>query len=114
MKYLLYSICFFSSIIAEQNTAYLKAEGMQCSYSCAGKVNTVVQKIDGVKDCSVDFSNGVATVTYDDQKIKSNDIISAVQVNTSYVASEMCEKSKASYISSEGCDKTKKNKSQKI
>ena len=114
MKYLLFSICFLSFIIAEENTAYLKVEGMQCSYSCAGKVSTVVQKIDGVKDCSVDFSKGVATVVYDDQKLKSNDIISALQVNTSYVASEMCEKSKNSYISSEGCDQSKKKKNQKI
>ncbi|MFL3008573.1 MAG: cation transporter [Candidatus Neomarinimicrobiota bacterium] len=56
MKYLLFSICFLSFIIAEDNTAYLKVEGMQCSYSCAGKVSTVVQKIEGVKDCSVNFS----------------------------------------------------------
>ena len=114
MKCFIVCISLFTSLIAGENTTYLKVEGMQCSYSCAGKVSNVVQKIDGVKDCSVDFSKGVATVVYDDQKIKSNDIISAVQVNTSYVTSEMCEKSKASYISSEGCDNTKKSKSQKI
>ena len=114
MKYILFSICFLSLTIAEENTTYLKVEGMQCSYSCAGKVSTVVQKIDGVKDCSVDFSKGVATIVYDDQKLKSNDIISALQVNTSYVASEMCEKSKSAYISEEGCDKTKQKKNQKI
>jgi copper chaperone CopZ len=114
MKYLLFSIVFLSFIIAEENTTYLKVEGMQCSYSCAGKVSNVVQKIDGVKDCSVDFSKGVATVVYDDQKLKSNDIISALQVNTSYVASEMCEKSKNSYISSGGCEQSKKKKNQKI
>ena len=28
---------------------------MQCSYSCAGKVNSIVQKIDGVKESTVDF-----------------------------------------------------------
>ena len=114
MKFFIVCIGLLSSLIAGENTTYLKVEGMQCSYSCAGKVSKIVQKIDGVKDCSVDFSKGVATVTYDDQKVKSNDIISAVQVNTSYVASEMCEKSKASYISSEGCEKTKRNKGQKI
>tara|TARA_B100001250_G_C19633366_1_gene714788 strand:- start:5 stop:349 length:345 start_codon:yes stop_codon:yes gene_type:complete len=114
MKYLLLSFSLLSTIFAKENTTYLKVDGMQCSYSCAGKVTDVVQKIEGVKDCSVDFSKGVATIVYDDQKLKSNDIISAVQVNTSYIASEMCEKSKASYISSEGCNKSKEKKSQKI
>ena len=114
MKYALITGLFISSIFAEVNTTKIKVDGMQCSYSCAGKVTNVVKKMEGVKDCSVDFSKGVATVVYDDQKLKSNDIISAVQVNTSYKASEMCEKSKASYISSEECNKSKEKKSQKI
>ena len=114
MKFLLLLFSFLSIISAKENTAYLKVDGMQCSYSCAGKVSDVVQKMEGVKNCTVDFSKGVATIVYDDQKLKSNDIISAVQVNTSYVASEMCEKSKASYISSEGCDNSNKKKNQKI
>ena len=87
MKHLLLSFCLLSIIFAKENTTYLKVDGMQCSYSCAGKVTNVVKKMEGVKDCSVDFSKGVATVVYDDQKLKSNDIISAVQVNTSYKAS---------------------------
>ena len=114
MKHLLLSFCLLSIIIAKENTTYLKVDGMQCSYSCTGKVTNVVKKMEGVKDCSVDFSKGVATIVYDDQKLKSNDIISAVQVNTSYKASEMCEKSKASYISSEECNKSKEKKNQKI
>ena len=114
MKYTLIIGLMISSLFAKVNTTQIKVDGMQCSYSCAGKVTDVVQKIEGVKDCSVDFSKGVATIVYDDQKLKSNDIISAVQVNTSYIASEMCEKSKASYISSEGCNKSKEKKSQKI
>ena len=57
---------------------------MQCSYSCAGKVNSVVQKIDGVKESSVDFAKGVATVTYDDKKVARNDIIKNLKSNTSY------------------------------
>ena len=57
---------------------------MQCSYSCAGKVNSVVQKIEGVKESSVDFAKGIATVTYDDKKVNRNDIIKNLKNNTGY------------------------------
>lgn len=117
MKYILFITMFFSFLFSKDNTAYLKVDGMQCSYSCADKVSNIVQKIDGVKDCSVDFSGGVATVVYDDKKLASKDIISAVQVNSTYKASEMCDKSKASYIgSSYQCSPSKKkvSKTQEI
>ena len=59
----------------------------------------------------MDFSKGVATVVYDDQKLGSKDIISAVKVNSSYIASEMCDKSKASYLE---CNSSSEKKVQKI
>ena len=84
MKYLLLSFCLISTLFAKVNTTQIKVDGMQCSYSCAGKVNSVVQKIDGVKESSVDFANGVATVTYDDKKVNRNDIIKSLKSNTGY------------------------------
>jgi len=80
---ILVSLCF-SFLIAGNNTTYIKVDGMQCIYSCAGKVNSVVQKIDGVKESSVDFEKGIATVTYDDKKVGCNDIVSNLKQNTSY------------------------------
>lgn len=117
MKHIIFlTIALSSFIYSKDNTTYLKVNGMQCSYSCADKVSNVVQKIDGVKDISVDFAGGVAKVVFDDQKLGSKDIISAVQVSTSYTASEMCDKTKASYIGSSGqCSSSKKkNKTQEI
>ena len=38
MKYALITGLFISSIFAEVNTTKIKVDGMQCSYSCAGKV----------------------------------------------------------------------------
>ena len=84
MKYLLLSFSLLSTIFAEVNTTQIKVDGMQCSYSCAGKVNSVVQKIDGVKESSVDFAKGIATVTYDDKKVNRNDIIKNLKNNTGY------------------------------
>ena len=84
MKHALITSLFISFIFAEVNTTKIKVDGMQCSYSCAGKVNSVVQKIDGVKESSVDFAKGIATVTYDDKKVNRNDIIKNLKSNTGY------------------------------
>ena len=63
MKYMIIMSTFLlSTLLAEDNTTLIKVDGMQCSYSCAGKVSTVVQNIKGVKECSVDFEKGIATV----------------------------------------------------
>ena len=84
MKYALITGLFVSFIFAEVNTTKIKVDGMQCSYSCAGKVNSVVQKIEGVKESTVDFAKGIATVTYDDKKVNRNDIIKNLKSNTGY------------------------------
>ena len=88
MKYFLITFSFiFSLLIAKENTALLKVNGMVCSYSCAGKVNSVVQKIDGVKDSSVDFNKGIATIKYDGSKIADKDIVETLKNKTMYKVS---------------------------
>ncbi len=84
MKYTLIIGLMISSLFAKVNTTQIKVDGMQCSYSCAGKVNSVVQNIKGVKESSVDFAKGIATVTYDDKKVNRGDIIKNLKSNTSY------------------------------
>mgnify|MGYP001425309041 FL=1 len=84
MKYTLIIGLLISALYAEVNTTQIKVDGMQCSYSCAGKVNSVVQDIKGVKESSVDFAKGIATVTYDDKKVNRSDIIKNLKNNTSY------------------------------
>mgnify|MGYP002826627078 CR=1 FL=1 len=85
MKYLLLSFSLLSTIFAKENTTYLKVDGMQCSYSCAGKVTDVVQKIEGVKDCSVDFSNKLFFWMRQKWVIKKNNFLqpTGVQIATS-------------------------------
>ena len=84
MKYTLIIGLMISSLYAEVNTTQIKVDGMQCSYSCAGKVNSVVQNIKGVTESSVDFAKGIATVTYDDNKVNRSDIIKNLKNNTNY------------------------------
>ena len=60
---------------------------MQCAYSCAGKVSKVVQNIEGVKECNVDFASGTAQVVYDEKKIDSKKIVKFLNNETYYKAS---------------------------
>ena len=70
MKYTILILTLALSFLsAKDNTTYIKVDGMQCSYSCAGKVNSIVQKMDGVKECTVDFDKGISTVVFDDKKL---------------------------------------------
>ena len=110
MKCALITVLVFSSfLIAKENTTQIKVDGMQCSYSCAGKVNSVVQKIEGVKESSVDFVKGIATVTYDDKKVNRNDIIKNLKNNTGY-SIEQASATTKEYGSCSGSKKKKKTK----
>ena len=83
-------ILFISSmLLAGDNTTKVKVTGMMCSYSCVSKVNAVINDIDGVKSCSVDFNKGEATVIYDDDKFGSKEIVSVLTEKTDYKVTEM-------------------------
>ena len=93
MKYTIMILTLtLSFLTAKDNTTYIKVDGMQCSYSCVGKVSSVVQKLDGVKECTVDFDKGIATVVFDDQKLKTKDIVEGLKTNTAYTVSECTKK----------------------
>ena len=93
MKYTIMILTLtLSFLTAKDNTTYIKVDGMQCSYSCVGKVSSVVQKLDGVKECTVDFDKGIATVVFDDQKLKTKDIVEGLQTCTAYTVSECTKK----------------------
>jgi len=83
-------ILFISSLLfSGDNTAKVKVTGMMCSYSCVSKVNAVINDIDGVKSCSVDFNKGEATVIYDDDKVGSKEIVNVLTEKTDYKVTEM-------------------------
>ena len=89
MKYTLLITTFaFSLLIAKDNTVLLKVDGMQCSYSCAGKVSSVVQKIEGVKECVDDFDKGIATVLFVDQSLETKDSVAGLSTQTTYKVTE--------------------------
>ena len=88
MKYtIILTSLLLSVLFAKDNTAYIKVDGMMCSYSCSGKVSTVVQNLKGVKECNVDFEKGIATVLYDDKKLEQKDIVESLKDETTYKVS---------------------------
>ena len=89
-------ILFISSLLfSGDNTAKVKVTGMMCSYSCVSKVNAVINDIDGVKSCSVDFNKGEATVIYDDDKVGSKEIVNVLTEKTDYKVTEMANDSRS-------------------
>ena len=108
MKYIMIISSFFLTFLfAGENTTSIKVDGMQCSYSCAGKVQSVVQKIDGVKESSVDFAKGMATITFDEDKVNRTEIIKYLKKNTSYTIEQA-----SAYQKSSGCGGSKKTETQ--
>tara|TARA_B100001996_G_scaffold314396_1_gene256986 strand:- start:154 stop:447 length:294 start_codon:yes stop_codon:yes gene_type:complete len=92
MKYIIIiSTLFLTFLIAEENTALIKVEGMSCPVNCVGKVNKVVGDIEGVKDVSVDFEKGIATVVYDDKRLGQKAILAGLEEYTRYKVSYMGE-----------------------
>jgi Cu+-exporting ATPase len=52
-------------------------KGMHCA-SCVRVIERAIRKIDGVKDCVVNIATEQATVTYDEKKVKKEQLASAV------------------------------------
>ena len=95
-------ILFISSmLLAADNTAKVKVTGMMCSYSCVSKVNAVINDIDGVKSCSVDFNKGEASVIYDDDKVGFKEIVSVLTEKTDYKVTKMANDNRSEKRSKE-------------
>ncbi len=54
-----------------------KIKGMTCA-ACSGRIERVLSKADGITSCSVNLTTEVATVSYDENIISSEDIINKV------------------------------------
>ena len=54
-----------------------KIKGMTCA-ACSGRIERVLSKADGIHSCSVNLTTEVATVSFDENTISSEDIINKV------------------------------------
>jgi len=67
-----------STALAADQTAKFKVTGMYCN-ACQTKIQHALSKTDGVKSATVDLNSGSATVTFDDTKVKPQQIITIIE-----------------------------------
>lgn len=64
--------------LAAETTTTFKVTGMHCN-ACETKIQHALQKTDGVKNAAVSLDKGSATVTYDDAKVKPDQIVKVIE-----------------------------------
>ncbi len=65
--------------LSSNSTASIAIEGMACEKACAGKIQKTLSTQSGVKSCSINFEDKIATVQYDDKTITEDKLISTIQ-----------------------------------
>ena len=86
MKFLI--ISSFSILLSAEVTSIYKIDGMMCAENCPKIVYDSIINIHGINSCKVDFDNETATVTYNDELIKSNDIKETISKKTYFKVKE--------------------------
>lgn len=75
---LLLALLLVGTSLAADTTAKFKVTGMYCD-ACQTKIQHALSKTDGVKGATVDLNSGSATVTYDDAKVKPDQLIKVIE-----------------------------------
>lgn len=60
-------------------TASFKIDGMVCPDGCAKTIEKKLSEMDGVQNAKVDFEKKEATINFDLDKLKSEDLVKAVE-----------------------------------
>src|SRR3989344_6566521 len=68
-----------SHSIFQEESISVPISGMHCA-SCAIKIETLLRKVEGVKEANVNFASEKAFVRYDAQKANKNDLANAVKL----------------------------------
>ena len=68
-------------------TTTLKVTGMTCGH-CVRSVTDAIGGLDGVQSTNVELNTGRATVTYDEARVSTRDLVSAV-MEEGYTAEEV-------------------------
>jgi copper chaperone CopZ len=72
-------------LLEGQARAVVPVLGMTCG-DCCVKVEAAVAKIDGVVDVKADYEKGIATVTYEKDKVDVKQIVETINTKTSFKA----------------------------
>jgi periplasmic mercuric ion binding protein len=72
------ALLLVGTALAADQTAKFKVTGMYCD-ACQTKIQHALAKTNGVKSANVDLNSGSATVTFDDAKVKPEQIIKIIE-----------------------------------
>jgi copper chaperone CopZ len=75
---LMLALLLAGTALAADQTAKFKVTGMYCG-ACQTKIQQALSKTEGVKSATVDLNSGSATVTFDDAKVKPQQIINIIE-----------------------------------
>lgn len=89
MKIIFLFLSFFSLSFCS-NISIFKVEKMHCPL-CTTAIKKAITNVDGVKKVSVRLNTKEVTVTYDENKVKIDDILNAIKT-TSYEGVEISTK----------------------
>jgi len=84
---LIISLCSF--VICGNIVESYKVNGMHCQFGCANKVQSIMNDLDGMKKCEVDFESSTMTVEYDDTKVNSELILSTISNQTTFKSTKI-------------------------
>jgi copper chaperone CopZ len=84
MKYFITLFVLLTFLVAGETTTNLKVKGMACQYSCVNKVKSVLNDVDGIESCNVNFETSTATVSFDDAKITPAEIKKILSKKTDF------------------------------
>ena len=74
----LVALLLAGTALAAVTTAKFKVTGMYCD-ACQTKIQHALSKTDGVQSATVDLNSGSATVSFDDAKVKPEQIIKIIE-----------------------------------
>jgi len=84
MKKIIISFIVLSFIVAGVITESYEIKGMHCQYGCANKVKSLMDELDGMKICNVDFDKSIMTVEYDGSKVNQELILTTLSEQTTF------------------------------
>ena len=88
-------ILFLCSFLVSSNVKEVfVVNGMHCGFGCADKIKSVINSIDGVRACDVNYEESQMIVEYNSDLLDSNTIITAIHEKTTYKTAIKSEKPK--------------------
>ena len=78
MKNIFISFLVLSLTYAGPTKKIYSVEGMMCGVGCVNTINKTINSLDGIKDVKVDFINKRMEVIFDNDDIKSENIVNSL------------------------------------